>query len=146
MTMDVEALIARDARRVLDNPERPPTADLSLGLRTLLQRHLPSPVFEALLQPTLRIRSDHRLEIRGLMAWEGCVELFGADLQLAEDRDALADYVLYFGRQGLPGRRVATEQRGEILPELRTAGEWAWAHVFRKIPTPKSQRNPESQT
>ena len=65
---EIEQLIARDARRVLDNPERPPTADLSVGLRALLVRHLPSPAFEGVLQPTLRIRTDHLLEVRGLMA------------------------------------------------------------------------------
>ena len=135
MTMDVEALIARDARRVLDNPERPPTADLSLGLRTLLSHHLPSMKFEGVVQPTLRIRTDHKLEVRGLMVWEEAgtwVELFGADLHLAEDRDALVDYVLYFGRKDLPGRKVSVEQRAEILPELRKAGEWSWAQVFRR--------------
>jgi len=132
MSMDVEALIARDARRVLDNPERPPTADLSLGLRTLLQRHLSSPVFEALLHPTLRIRSDDRLEVRGLMEGEGCVELFGADLHLAAEGDALIDYVLYFGRQDLPGRKVKVDQRAEILPELRKAGEWSWLRTFKR--------------
>ena len=135
MTMDVEALIARDARRVLDNPERPPTADLSLGLRTLLSQYLPSLKFEGVVQPTLRIRSDHRIEVRGLMAWEEAgtwVELFGADLHLAEDRDALVDYVLYFGRKDRPGRKVSVEQRAEIVAELRRSGEWSWAQVFRR--------------
>ena len=135
MTMDVEALIARDARRVLDNPERPPTADLSLGLRTLLSRHLPSMTFEGVVQPTLRIRTDHKLEVRGLMVWGEAgtwVELFGADLHLAENQDALVDYVLYFGRKDLPGRKVSVEQRAEIAPDLRKPGEWTWAQVFSR--------------
>jgi hypothetical protein len=137
--MDVEALIARDARRVLDNPERPPTADLSVGLRSLLSHHLPGPAFEGVVQPTLRIRTDHRLEIRGLMVWgEQWAEVFGADLELAEGREALVDYVLYFGRKDRPGRKVPVDQRAEVLAELRKAGEWAWAHVFKKPPTPQS--------
>ena len=131
--MDVEALIARDARRVLDNPERPPTADLSVGLCSLLSRHLPSVKFESVVQPTLRIRTDHKLEVRGLMVWgEQWVEVFGADLHLAEDREALVDYVLYFGRKDLPGRKVSVEQRAEIAPDLRKPGEWTWAQVFRR--------------
>jgi hypothetical protein len=133
MTMDVEALIARDARRVLDNPERPPTADLGMGLCSLLARHLPAMTFESVLQPTLRIRTDHKLEVRGLMVWGGqWVELFGADLHPAEDRDLLLDYALYFGRQDLPDRKVKYEQRAEILPELRKAGEWSWLRTFRR--------------
>ena len=131
--MDVEALIAREARRVLDNPERPPTAELGPALGTLLSRHLPSTPFGGVVQPTLRIRTDHRLEIRGLMVWnEQWVELFGADLDLAEERDVLIGYVLYFGRQDRSGRKVKYDQRADILPELRKAGEWSWAHVFRK--------------
>jgi hypothetical protein len=130
--MDVEALIARDARRVLDNPERPPTADLSVGLRSLLSRHLPAPAFEGILQPTLRIRADDRLEVRGLIAWEQWVELFGADLHLAADREALLDYVLYYGRKDRPGRRVEAEQRAELLAELRKPGEWSWLQTYRK--------------
>lgn len=129
---EVEALIARDARRVLDNPERPPTADLSLGLRSLLAIHLPGS-YEGVVHPTLRIRPDYRLEVRGLMVWgEGWVELFGADLHPAEDRDVLLDYTLYFGRKDLPGRKVADAQRSEILPELRKAGEWSWDRIFKK--------------
>jgi hypothetical protein len=129
---DIEALIARDARRVLDNPERPPTADLSVGLRSLLSRHLPAPSFEGILQPTLRIKADDRLEVRGLIAWEQWVELFGADLHIAADREALLEYVLYFGRKDQPDRRIPVEQRAELIQELRKPGEWAWAQVFRR--------------
>jgi hypothetical protein len=136
----IEVMIARDARRVLDNPERPPTADLALGLRSLLSLHLPTIPFVDVVHPTLRIRPDYRLELRALMVWgTQCVEVFGADLHPAEDRDALHSYVLYFGRQDQPDRKVAYEQRAEILPELRKAGEWAWAHVLTKNPNPKSQ-------
>jgi hypothetical protein len=129
---EIEQLIARDARRVLDNPERPPTADLSVGLRSLLSRHLPEPAFEGLLQPTLRIRADDRLEVRGLIAWGPWVELFGADIHLAADREALLDYVLYFGRKDQPDRRVPVERRAELIQEVRKPGEWAWAQVFRR--------------
>ena len=136
MTMDVgqiETMIAREARRVLDNPERPPTPDLSLGLQALLSLHLPGTMFDGVLHPTLRIRKDHRLDLRGLMVWgEQWVELFGADLRPAEDQDILLDYVLYFGRQDLPDRKVKYEERAEILPELRRAGEWSWLRTFKR--------------
>jgi len=130
---EIEAMIARETRRVLDNPERPPTPDLSLGLEALLSLHLPGTRFDGVLHPTLRIRKDHRLDLRGLMVWgEQWVELFGADLHPEEDRDALVDYVLYFGRQDLPDRKVKVEQRAEILPELRRAGEWSWLRTFKR--------------
>jgi hypothetical protein len=137
----LEAMIAREARRVLDNPERPPTPDLSLGLQSLLSHHFrdsEGTSFDGVVQPTIRIRKDHRLEVRGLMvcAQRGSprqwVELFGADLHPAEDQDVLHDYVLYFGRGDLPGRKVAYEQRTELLAELRKAGDWSWAHVFKR--------------
>lgn len=124
-------MIAREARRVLDNPERPPTADLSSGLASLLTLHLPSMTFDGLLHPTLRIRPPYQLDIRGLLVTKHGVEVFGADLHPAEDRDALLDYALYFGRKDQPDRKVPVEQRADILPELRQAG-WSWAQVFRK--------------
>lgn len=130
--MNAEAMVARDARRVLDNPERPPTSDLGRGLASLLALHLPSLTFGELLHPTLRIRPDYRIEVRGLLQFAQWVELFGADLQPAEDRDVLLDYTLTFGRKDLPDRRILAEQRAEILPELRRSGEWSWLHVFRK--------------
>ena len=130
---EIEALVAREARRVLDNPERPPTPDLGLGLRSLFLVHWRDLPLEDIVHPTLRILPEYRLKIRGLMVWavggERWVEVCGADLKPAEDRDALLEFALFFGRQDRPNRKVPYDRRSDLLPELRTVGEWSWANV-----------------
>jgi len=127
----IEATIARESRRLIDNLEHPPTPELLQALQSLFAIHHGGS-FDGILQPTIRVQSDHQLMVRGLLTWSGWVELFGADLTLAEDRDALVDYVLTFGRKDAPDRKITTERRAEILPELRKTGEWSWGQVFRK--------------
>ena len=126
-----EAVIARESRRLVDNLEHPPTPELLQALQSLFAVHQGG-AFDGILQPTIRVQNDHQLIIRGLLSWSGLVELFGAELTLAEGRDALLDYVLNFGRGDAPDRKISTEQRAQILPELRKAGEWSWAQTFRK--------------
>ena len=128
---ETEAVIAREARRPVDNLEHPPTAELLQALQSLFAVHQ-GDAFEGIVQPTIRVQNEHQLVIRGLLSWSGRVELFGAELTLAEGRNALVDYVLNFGRGDAPGRKIAYDQRTQILPELRKAGEWPWAQTFRK--------------
>ena len=134
MTTDagkIEAGIAREARTLLDNLERPPSAELLQGLQSLFAlRH--GIAFDGVLQPTIRVQSEQQLLIRGLLSWAGRVELFGAELTLDERQDVLRDYVLTFGRKDAPNRNIPFDRRAEILPELRKAGEWEWAQVFRR--------------
>ena len=127
----IEALIAREARRLVDNLEHPPSAELLQALQSLFARHHGG-AFDGILQPTIRVQNERQLQIRGLLGGSGLVELFGAELKLAEDRDALLDYVLTFGRQDAPDRRIPVDRRAEILPELRKTAEWSWAKVYRK--------------
>ena len=127
----IEATIAREARRLVDNLEHPPSAELLQALQSLFTRHHGG-TFDAILQPTIRVQNEQQLQIRGLLVSSGCVEVFGADLTLADGREALDDYVLYYGRQDLPGRKVAVDQRADLLPELRKTTEWAWAQTYRK--------------
>jgi hypothetical protein len=126
-----EAVIAREARRLVDNLEHPPTAELLQALQSLFAVHQGG-AFEAIVQPTIRVQNEQQLIIRGLLSWDGRVELFGAELTLAEGRDALLDYVLNFGRGDASDRKIPYDQRTRILPELRKAGEWSWAQTFRK--------------
>src|SRR5687767_6040968 len=100
-----EAMIAREARRLVDNLEHPPSAELLQGLRSLFARHQGG-TFDAILQPTIRVQNERQLQIRGLLGSSGWVELFGADLTLAEEGDALVDYALYFGRKDAPERKI----------------------------------------
>ena len=127
----IEATIARESRRLVDNLEHPPTPELLQALQSLFAMHLGGS-FDAILQPTIRVQSEHQLMVRGLLSCSGWVELFGADLTLAEDRDALVDYVLTFGRKDAPDRKIPHDRRAEILPELRKTNEWSWGQVFRK--------------
>jgi hypothetical protein len=126
-----EAVIAREARRLVDNLEHPPTAELLQALHSLFAVHQGG-AFEAIVQPTIRVQNEHQLVIRGLLSWSGRVELFGAELTLAEGTNALLDYVLTFGRGDAPDRKIPYDQRSQLLPELRKAGEWTWAQTFRK--------------
>lgn len=131
MSKDLEATIARESRRLIDNLEHPPTPELLLALRSLFAAHLGG-AFDGVLQPTIRVENERKLQIRGLLASSGGVELFGAELELADEGDGLVDYVLTYGRKDAPGRQVALDRRAEILPELRKSGEWSWANTFRK--------------
>lgn len=130
MTPEIEATIAREARRLIDNLEHPPTPELLQALQALFGLHQGG-TYEAILQPTIRVENELQLQIRGLLAWSGRVELFGAELKLAESPDALLDYTLRFGRHDAPDREVPFDRRAEILPELRKT-DWTWAKVFRK--------------
>lgn len=128
---EIEGTIARESRRLIDNLEHPPTAELLQALQSLFAIHQGG-AFDGILQPTIRVESDHRLVLRGLLSWSGWVELFGAELTLTENQNALQDFVLTFGRRDAPGRKVAVDRRAEILPELRKTGEWSWAQTWRK--------------
>jgi len=127
----IEAVIAREARRLVDNLEHPPSAELLQALQSLFGIHHGAS-FDGILQPTIRVQSEQELQIRGLLVSSGRVELFGAELKLPDRGDALADYVLTFGRQDAPDRQIPVDRRAEILPELRKTGEWSWAKVYRK--------------
>ena len=130
MTPEIETTIAREARRLVDNLEHPPTPELLRALQSLFGLHQGG-TFEAILQPTIRVENERQLQIRGLLAWSGRVELFGAELKLAENQDAVLDYTLRFGRQDAPDRMVPFDRRAEVLPELRKT-DWTWGKVFRK--------------
>jgi hypothetical protein len=124
----IEAIIAREARTLLDNLERPPSPELLQALQSLFAlRH--GGAFDGVIQPTIRVENDHQLIVRGLLGWSGCVEVFAAELTLAENRDTLANYVLSFGRQDAPNRKVPYDRRAELLPELRKGN---WAQTFRR--------------
>jgi len=131
MSNELEAVIAREARRLVDNLEHPPSAELLQALQSLFGIHLGG-TFDGILQPTIRVRSEQDLQIRGLLVSSGGVELFGAELKLADSGDALVDYVLSYGRKDAPDRKIPVERRAEILPELRKTGEGSWAKVYRK--------------
>jgi hypothetical protein len=130
-SVQIEATIARESRRLIDNLEHPPTPELLQALQSLFAAHHGG-AFDAVLQPTIRVENEQKLQIRGLLATSGGVELFGAELELSETGDALVDYVLTYGRKDAPDRKVAVDRRAEILPELRKTGEWSWAKTFRK--------------
>jgi len=129
--MEIEATIARESRRLVDNLEHPPTPELLQALRSLFAVHHGC-TFDAILQPTIRVQSEQELQIRGLLVSAGWIEVFGADLKLADQGDALVDYSLYFGRKDAPDRKIPVDRRAEILPELRKQNEWSWGRVFRK--------------
>jgi hypothetical protein len=131
MSKDLETTIARESRRLIDNLEHPPTPELLQALQSLFAVHHGGS-FDAVLQPTIRVENEQKLQIRGLLVSTGCVELFGAELNLAEKGDGLVDYVLTYGRKDAPGRKIAVDRRAEILPELRKTAEWTWAKVYRK--------------
>ena len=131
MSEDLEATIAREARRLVDNLEHPPSAELLQALQSLFALHHGG-AFDGILQPTIRVQNEQHLQIRGLLVSSGCVELFGAELKLRDGGDALDDYVLSYGRKDAPDRKVPVERRAEILPELRKTGDWSWAKVARK--------------
>ena len=60
------------------------------------------------------------------------LEVFSADLKVAEDGTTLEDWTLRFGRKGEEGRRVSLREPKTLLKELAEAGRWEWALVFKK--------------
>jgi len=130
-TEEIEPTIARETRRLIDNLEHPPSAELLQALQSLFALHH-GRTYDGILQPTIRVQSEQELQIRGLLISSGGVEIFGAELKLPDSGDTLVDYVLSYGRKDAPDRKIPVDRRAEILPELRKTGEWAWALVTRK--------------
>ncbi len=136
----LESLLARNAREFLKTRNRELERSLSSDFEYLLQYHWHDHGqseyiwFDGLDSADYSFRPPLGLSVLGLMWWgdtgttEEWIDVFSADLTLAEQGDMLASYTLKFGIRGKEGRKDQT--RRQLLRELQGMSDDEWGFVF----------------
>ena len=134
-----ERAVAHGVRDYLKDPDAFPF--LSSALQWLLQWHwdareFPRQLsFDGVAQKIQETRDATRFYLRGVMVYfeetgrGDWIDLFEADLGLAEGGDALVDYTLRFGRRGIEDR-IPYEEMKTVVKQVSQGIPWDWAYVF----------------
>jgi hypothetical protein len=141
----IEAVLGRDVRRYLVEPEPEGWRALSADLEYLLTGHWKSDSlatdrwFDGVVEAKITASPPDQLDILGLMIWgvrgndsRQWVDVFAAELRLVPGRGELASSILRFGRKGQEERRILFGDRASLRQDLEQPRTWDWAFVFRK--------------
>lgn len=140
----LESILARNARQYLQTKDQSLERALSSDFEFLLQHHWNAAGlsrwvwFDGLIRSEYSLNPPYRLSVLGLMVWgdtgttQQWVDIFSAELQLAERGDSFTSYVLRFGCKGHEGRKLYFDKDyRQLSRELKCQSDDSWAYIFK---------------